>query len=315
VVRSLFVGPNGIRAGWRFLAYVAIFVALEIAFQRFFVPPALGALHAGDGPTAQALLVVEVFEGLAVLVATAILAAFEHRRIDAYGLPARLAFGKRFWEGTAIGVVSAGAVGVAMLATGGMVVHGLALHGSALVVQAVLWLAVMLLVGLNEEYMFRGYPLQTLARGMRFWPAAVALSLLFGAVHLTKPDENAIDICNIVLLGLLLCLTVLRTGSLWLAVGFHFSFDFMQFFVIGTRNGGAQPIGHLLDVTFPGPAWVNGGPLGTEASYFMLPVIALLFAYVLVRYPRRAMAAESGPSTASEMALATVRDGVDLHNR
>jgi hypothetical protein len=89
----------------------------------------------------------------------------------------------------------------------------------------------------------------------------------------------------------------------------------MQFFVIGTRNGGAQPIGHLLDVTFPGPAWVNGGPLGTEASYFLLPVIALLLAYVLVRYPRRVMAAESGPSTASEMAPVTVRDQVDLHNR
>jgi hypothetical protein len=72
---------------------------------------------------------------------------------------------------------------------------------------------------------------------------------------------------------------------LWLAAGFHCTFDFMQFFVIGTRNGGAQPVGHLLDVAFPGPAWANGGPLGTEASYFMLPVIALLFAYVLLRYP------------------------------
>ena len=77
-----------------------------------------------------------------------------------------------------------------------------------------------------------------------------------------------------------------RTGSLWLAAGFHFSFDYMQFFVIGTRNGGAQPVGHLLAATFPGAAWANGGPLGTEASYFMLPVIALLFVYVALRHPR-----------------------------
>jgi membrane protease YdiL (CAAX protease family) len=285
-VRSVFVGPNGVRAGWRFLAYAVILITLENAFQRFLVPPALDALRAGNGLTAQALLVIEVFEGLAVLVATAILAAFERRRIDAYGLAVRLAFGKRFWEGAAIGVVSAGAVGVAMVAMGAMVVHGFALRGSDLMVQAGLWLAVMVLVGLNEEYMFRGYPLQALARGMGFWPAAVGLSLLFGAAHVMKPDENAIDICNIVLLGLLLCLTVQRTGSLWLAAGFHCTFDFMQFFVIGTRNGGAQPIGHLLDVAFPGPAWANGGPLGTEASYFMLPVIALLFAYILLRYPK-----------------------------
>jgi hypothetical protein len=113
----------------------------------------------------------------------------------------------------------------------------------------------------------------------------VLLSLLFGAAHLAKPHENAIDI-SIILLGLLLCLTLQRTGSLWLAVGFHFGFDFMQFFIIGTRNGGAQPVGHLINATFPGPAWANGGLLGTEASYFMLSVIAVIFTYIFLRYPK-----------------------------
>jgi membrane protease YdiL (CAAX protease family) len=287
ILTSIFVGPNGIRAGWRFLAYAAILILLDQALETFVVPRVLDGLHIHDqGVAAPALLVIEIAEGLAVLVATGVLAAFERRRIDAYGLPVRLAFGARFWEGTAIGVLSAGLVGIAMIATGSMVVHGFALRGNVLIIETALWLVVMVLVGLNEEYMFRGYPLQALARGMGFWPAAVLLSLLFGAAHLTKPDENAIDIANIVLLGVLTCLMLQRTGSLWLAVGFHFSFDFMQFFVIGTRNGGAEPIGHLINTTFPGPAWANGGPLGTEASYFMLPVIGLIFAYVLLRYPK-----------------------------
>lgn len=285
-VRTIFVGPNGVRSGWRFFAYVAILVVVDLSLQAFLVPRAMSALRVPEGLTAFGLLVQEVFEGLAVLIPTAILAAFERKRIDAYGLPVRLAFGKRFWEGTAMGVLGAGAVGVAMIASGAMVVHGLALQGAALVTDAFLWLLGMLLVGLNEEYMFRGYPLQALTRGMGFWPAAILLSLLFGVAHLTKSDENAIDITNIILLGLLLCLTLQRTGSLWLAVGFHFSFDFMQFFVIGTRNGGAQPLGHLLNATFSGPAWANGGTLGTEASYFMLPVIALFFIYILLRYPK-----------------------------
>ena len=285
-MQRIFVGTGGIRAGWRFLAYVAILIGLSLASQALAVPWAIRVLHVPEGLTASGLLVSEVFEGLTVLVPTAILAAFERQRIDSYGLPVRLAFGKRFWEGAAIGVLSAAAVGVAMIASGAMVIHGLALRGTAIAGEGLLWLIGMLLVGLNEEYMFRGYPLQALARGMGFWPAAILLSLLFGAAHLTKPDENAIDVTNIVLLGVLLCLTLQRTGSLWLAVGFHFTFDFMQFFVIGTRNGGAQPVGHLLDATFPGPAWANGGPLGTEASYFMLPVIALLFLYIVLRYPK-----------------------------
>lgn len=269
------------------MAYAVIVVALNLALQNFVVPRALNTLNLNErGLTPSAFIVVELAEGLAVLVATAVLAAFERQRIDAYGLPVRLAFGKRYWEGVALGVFSAGAVAAGMLATGAMTVHGLALHGSALFANAGLWLVVMVLVGLNEEYLFRGYPLQALARGMGFWPAAVLLSVLFGAAHLTKDYENAIDIGNIVVIGLFTCLTVARTGSLWLAAGFHFSFDYMQFFVIGTRNGGAEPVGHLLNVTFPGPAWANGGPLGTEASYFMLPVLALLFVYMFVRYPK-----------------------------
>ncbi|HVN69556.1 MAG TPA: CPBP family intramembrane glutamic endopeptidase [Candidatus Binatia bacterium] len=285
-MKTLFLGPTGVRAGWRFLAYVALLVGLETTLQRL-APFVLTALHLDENTlNAPAFVVAEIFEGVAVFGATAVLAAFERRRIDAYGLPVRLAFGRRFWEGVVLGALMAGGVAVAMIAVGAMVVHGVALHGADLIVEAVLWLVVMLLVGFNEEYMFRGYPLQALTRGIGFWPAAVVLSLLFGAAHLNKADENAIDIANIVVLGLLICLTLQRTGSLWLAVGFHCSFDFMQFFVIGTRNGGAQPVGHLLDVTFPGPAWANGGPLGTEASYFMLPAIALMLAYILVRYPK-----------------------------
>lgn len=288
LLRGIFLGPNGVRAGWRFLAYAVLVIALDLGLQAYAVPPVAEALHmkGGGGIGAPVMLLTEIFEGIAVFVATGVFAAFERKRIDAYGLPVRLAFRGHFWEGVAIGVVTAGAVALAMISAGAMVVNGLALHGTELVVQTLLWLAAMLLVGVNEEYLFRGYPLQALTRGMGFWPAAILLSLLFGAAHLSKPNENAIDIGNIVLLGLLLCLTLQRTGSLWLAAGFHFSFDFMQFFVIGTRNGGAQPIGHLLDVAFPGPAWANGGPLGTEASYFMLPIIAVTFLYILWRYPK-----------------------------
>ncbi len=285
-MRAIFIGPNGVRAGWRFLAYAVILVGVTLGAQAFVVPSLVGALRIPEALTAYGMLVAEILEAIPVLIATGVLAAFERKRIDAYGLPVRLAFRGRFWEGVGIGVVSAGAVGVAMIGSGAMVVSGLALHGSELVIQTLLWLIVMVLVGLNEEYMFRGYPLQALVRGMGFWPAAILLSLLFGAAHLTKSDENAIDITNIVLIGIFCCLTLQRTGSLWLAAGFHFSFDYMQFFVIGTRNGGSQPVGHLLDVSFPGPAWANGGPLGTEASYFMLPVIALLFLYIVLRYPK-----------------------------
>ena len=69
------------------------------------------------------------------------------------------------------------------------------------------------------------------------------------------------------------------TGTLWLAVGYHVSFDYMQLFVIGTKNGSVEPVNHLLNASFQGPAWVTGGVLGTEASFLVYPSIALLFLY------------------------------------
>jgi hypothetical protein len=62
----------------------------------------------------------------------------------------------------------------------------------------------------------------------------------------------------------------------------------MQLFVIGTQNGGQFPQGRLLDATFNGPAWLNGGPLGTEASWLAWPMDALAFAYIWWRYRKNA---------------------------
>jgi uncharacterized protein len=283
----IFKGNGGVRSGWRFAGFMVLTIALIFGLQGFIGPPIAGWLHVDNSSlNAQAFLLAEVFIFVSVVLATALSAWLERRRIDSYGLPVRDAFRGKFWEGIAAGVVMAGLVGVAMYTTGGFVISGFGLRGFEWIVQPLIWGLTMLLVGLAEEYWFRGYPLQALARGTGFWPAAIVSSLVFGGVHLTKPDENFIDIFNIIALGMILCLSVQRTGSLWLAAGFHASFDFMQFFVIGTRNGGARPVGTLLQASFPGPAWINGGPLGTEASYFMLPLLVVLLVYILWRYPQ-----------------------------
>ena len=204
-------------------------------------------------------------------------------------LPLRQAFGARFWEGFAIGVVNAGAVAVGMIALGGMTVHGLALSGWALVLAALAWLGTNLLIGLGEEMWYRGYMFQTLWKSLGFWPSAIAIALLFASDHFFfKQGENVWDVITLVGLSLWICYSVLKTGTLWLAVGYHVAFDYMQLFVIGTKNGSLVPVDHLLDVTFSGPAWLTGGVLGTEASFLMYPLIAAMYVYVWWRFSKPA---------------------------
>ena len=281
-IASIFIGPDGLRAGWKFLLF-----ALGIELGALIVEEPLAQVLARYFAinlrelSAPALLIREFVFCLSVFLVTGIAALAERRRIDSYGLPIEQAFGKFFWKGMLAGLLVVLFVAGGMILSGAMVLHGLALHGSDLVRLTLLWFVANILLGLSEEYTFRGYALQSLWQGAGFWPAALITTAIFAGDHLEKPGENAIDLGMIFFLGLILCLSVRKTGSLWWAVGWHTGFDFGQLFLIGTRNGGQTPVGRLFNVTFPGPAWLNGGELGTEASIFMVPAAIATLIYVI----------------------------------
>jgi membrane protease YdiL (CAAX protease family) len=293
-VKSIFIGSDRLRHGWRFL----IFVAAIVLVGQFLEQPAIGFLEAEldvdrSALSALSIILSDGFDLIAVLIVTGVFALCERRRIDSYGLPINEALGGLFWNGVVAALVVVAFVAAGMLVTGGMRIHGLALRGTDLISSPILWLVAMLLVGVTEEYFFRGYALQSLWRGTGFWPAALITTALFAGLHLVKPHENAIDIGMIFALGLIICISVRITGSLWWAVGWHAAFDFGQLFIIGTRNGGRLPQGRLFDVTFPGPAWITGGELGTEASYFMIPAVLGTLIYITWFLRRRSPASQS----------------------
>ena len=162
-VRSLFVGQAGLRYGWRFVIFAA---AIILAFQFVEEPAILFSavkFHLDlNALTAQLLILSEIAGFLIVLTVTGAAALLERRRIDSYGLPVNRRFGRLFWDGAFVGLLTIIFVGLAMLGAGGMQVNGLALHGKEIITSSILWLVGMLLVGVSEEYLFRGYALQSL---------------------------------------------------------------------------------------------------------------------------------------------------------
>lgn len=290
--RRIFSGPRGLRAGWKLLIFWGLFELAGgfagLAVQRIF--------HLSDKPTwtPQLLIGWELISLAIVLALLLLLGRMEGRTLATYGFPLREAFKGRFWEGSLWGILSISAVIGMMSLAGGYSISGFAVRGSEAVVHGVLWAMATLLVGLYEENYFRGYPLFTLSRGMGFWPGAVLLSLVFGAIHyFFKPMETWMDFLSVGLIGLFFCFTVRRTGDVWWAIGWHFTYNFGSMFLYGGPNTGneGRPVpGHLLDSAFHGPDWLTGGPMGPEASVFIFPVIALLFwafhrRYREVRFP------------------------------
>jgi hypothetical protein len=275
-VRKVFFNSRGLRAGWRLLIFVGIFVGL--GFLANWIVPKI--FHIKQRPSLDPVGTIsdELQALIQALVATWIMARIERRRFADYGIPVRNAFGRDFWVGVTWGLASPSLLIGLVAAFGGYRILGLAIHGGALLYFLGVWIIANLLIGFSEELQFRAYLLATLADGIGFWAAAILLSIGFGALHyFLKPHERWEDFVSTGLLSLFVCLTLRRTGSLAFAIGFHATFDFANLFVWSGPNAGDYAVGHLLDTRWQGPQWLTGGPLGPEASWMVFVVIAPMF--------------------------------------
>ncbi len=281
MLSKIFLGTNGLRAGWRLLIFLAVLISCLLGFREvvFHIPTVnrmVEPLREGR-LVVSAALVAEFQFVLSLLIAVSVMSRIERRSLVDYGLPARGAFGRYFWQGVAWGLLAVTCVMMLIFAGGGFSFGGVALHDGSLVGYAVGWAIVFLMVGFFEELLFRGYLQFTLTTVMGFWPSAILLSIVFGFVHLGSLGENWMGGATAGLFGLFLCFTLRRTGNLWFALGLHASFVYGKTFIYSVPNSGFPSYGHLLNSTLHGPQWLAGGSVGPEASVMMFVVLALVF--------------------------------------
>jgi membrane protease YdiL (CAAX protease family) len=219
-------------------------------------------------------------EGLAALCAIAaalVMSRLEQRRFGHYGMPLLQALQKNFWVGALWGIAAITALMLVIRTLGGYSFGAVDLSSADVARYGLEWAAAFFLVGIYEEFFFRGYLQFTLSSGMGFWPAALLLSLGFGAVHLRNPGEGPVGALSVFLTGMFLCFTLRRTGTLWFAVGFHAAYDFGETYVYSVPDSGIVMPGHLLASSFHGPAWLTGGTVGPEGSALDFLIFAILF--------------------------------------
>lgn len=284
VMSTVFLGPQGLRAGWRFAIYLAAVIGLVIAFSsitRSLVPRVKGV------PPLWFFLVGECESLAAAVIPALVLSHFERRPFDDYGLPRQSAFGRNFWVGAVWGMVAITVLLAAMRGVGVFYFGGIALHGVRVLKFAAFWALFFLIVGLFEEFAMRGYSQFTLAQGIGFWPAALLLSIAFGAIHLGNQGEAWTGALGAAAIALFFCLTLRRTGNLWFAVGMHASWDWGETFLYSVPNSGTTAPGHLMNPSFQGSRWLTGGTVGPEGSVLVFVVIAAMWILFDRVYPAK----------------------------
>ena len=299
-LKAFFFQSDGLRAGWRLLLFFALLAGIGISlrlilvtFTRTPIPTRVQFSPAGEIGGAGSTF-------LLFLLVSWIMSKIEGRKVADYGLPARKAFGLQFWQGIGIGFGAVTFLLAVLRVFGVCHFERVGLNGWETLKYAGLWGIAFLTVGFNEEFVFRGYPLFTLSTGIGFWPSAVLMSAIFAFAHYFNPNETLPGLLQVAAWGVMACVILRRTGSLWLPIGLHAGWDWAETYFYGVADSGQVAVrgpGHLLNTSLSGPRWLTGGEAGPEGSWFcivLLVWLCFLFAawFPEVNYPNASRIAD-----------------------
>ena len=282
---NIFVGKQGIRAGWSisiFFLLMGMFTALFFMSTKYLLEK--NNLSLSEMQPLQTIA-VELACFLGVLAATMVMSRIEHKPLIFYGLEGTRRF-INFLYGLLFGVAALSVLVGVLNFSGYLIIDGQQLFGRAAWIYAAGWGVGFFLVGLYEEYFMRGYMMVTLSRGIGFWWSAVVFSVLFGCVHLTNKGESPVGIVSAMLIGFVFCISLWYLKSLWWAIGFHASWDWAESYLWGTADSGRVAQGHLFAVHPQGNIFFSGGATGPEGSMLIIPLIFIIAALMWLVWGR-----------------------------
>jgi uncharacterized protein len=263
---SIFLNSkHELRSGWKLAAYVGFFLIILTG-------AGLAVSMAVSGRAASGLVQSQVgllaLNGITLFVPAVgamwlTVRFMDHRPLRAFGIGFVPGWQRHFLFG--IGV----AAGMLLVLIGGCYAFGyVSMHWTGGQVSPGVLLATcgaILLAALNEELVFRGFPLQLLIEGIGEWPAIIAMSALFGALHLNNPNASFLGILNTILAGILMSLAYVRTRSLWMPYAIHAGWNLGLGFVFGFPLSGID-IPSLWTTGTAGSETILGGDYGPEGG-------------------------------------------------
>lgn len=194
-------------------------------------------------------------------------------------------FGIDWLKGAGVGAAYL-CVSVGILALlGGYRIGGVAFVGQSLAGGLLLHF----FVGVFEETLFRGILFRFLEEGLGSWTALTITALFFGLSHLSNPGATIWSAMAIALeAGVTIGAVYMATRSLWVAMGFHTAWNFLQGAIFGVAvSGNAAPTASVFKPIIQGNQWLTGGAFGIEASVIALVLGLGLGIYFMIQAVRQ----------------------------
>jgi uncharacterized protein len=291
-----------LRAGWRLFIHL---VATTFILIAGYIAIGVASYFANISPDGHVFTFLTGFVQSLVLVATVVLASWlvDRRRITGLGFD-------RYWPsqlaiGLTLGAVVMLCIFVFEYAMGWIEIQRLGPSSdvslSVLVYSQLMWLLMMILVGVSEEMLSRGYHMKNLGEGLRrigvvrsALIAGVLSSLFFGLLHAMNPNSSWISTLGVTLAGMMLATGRVATGSLAAPIGLHISWNLFQGPVLGFPVSGNTTDNSIVAIEQGGnPIW-TGGAFGPEAGLMgVMATLLLTLVFVLWGRSRNRMSKHS----------------------
>lgn len=143
------------------------------------------------------------------------------------------------------------------------------------------------LVAVFEEILFRGVLFRLIDDRWNTGAALIVSSLAFGAMHLFNTGATLWSAVAIAIeAGLVLGAAYKCSGTLWLPIGIHWAWNYVQGNVLGFAVSGSPVEDKIFSSIISGPDWLTGGIFGAEASVPAVGV-GLLLAIILLANCKR----------------------------
>jgi len=141
----------------------------------------------------------------------------------------------------------------------------------------------LLIAGFIEEYVFRGVVFKLSEELLGTWVAIIIQAALFGLIHAANPNATAFSTFAIsVEAGILLVAVYMLTRRLWMAIGLHFAWNWMQGPFFGIPVSGLD-INGFFETSAVGPEILTGGAFGAEASIVAVILCTFIGCLLLVK--------------------------------
>jgi hypothetical protein len=258
-------GSQGVRTGWMVALFLVLAFASMIVLGLSVTLFLHNVLHIKTNSFTPATAIVqESIQFVGLLVAAAVCARIECRRIVDYNLSGNHRL-RHFTVGLVGGFIALSALVGALYAGGWLRMGPVSLSGSAIFEFGALWGIGFVLTGLGEEGMTRCYMLFTLTRGINYWWALGTVSTFSLFAWLNTQGSGAGGVYLMALLGVAPCLYLQRkraeSAGFWQAAwltstffGYLHTFNEGETW-IGIFSAAAIGFAFCVSVRLTGSAW------------------------------------------------------------